>query len=342
MKVAVIGAGLAGCAAGYFLEQSGADVILYDASDFIPSGASGNNLGMYNPRFSAFETPESLFYGYCFEQAVSLFSAFAGIDWHPCGALHLITDEKRDKRYRQTAKNWSLGGLGIVDAKQASAIAGVDVPFSCLYLSNSGSVSPKTLCVVMSEGLDVQLGVRIESLDAIDADAIIVANGMGAVPLLHLPLKAVRGQITEVQGHDVSRDLRVNLHYGGYLSASKDGQHTIGATFQRWLDHTDVLDEDDAYNIEKLCQVLPDLGRDLIVKDRRASMRTTSPDHFPVIGHVRDNVYVSTAHGSHGIITSIGGGQLLADMIMGRGVRFSDETMKALCPKRFKNAKTAA
>jgi len=180
----------------------------------------------------------------------------------------------------------------------------------------------------------------VEDLDALEADIVIVANGMGAAALLDLPLKGVRGQITEVLGNGVSRDLKVNLHYGGYFSAARaGGAHTIGATFQRWLDHTDILDEDDVYNVEKFAGFLPALAEGLEVIGRRASIRTTAPDHFSVIGRVRDNIYVSTAHGSHGVVTSIGGAQLLADMIMKRDVGLSGESVAALCPLRFGDAK---
>jgi len=339
-KVVIIGAGLAGCAAGYYLSRAGCEVVIYEAGEGIAGGASGNDVGMVNPRFSAFESPESLFYVTAFEQAVSLFEELGDdVAWNPCGALHLITDEKREKRYRQTAQNWSLDDLKLVNAAEASEIAGVDVPFEAMFLERSGSVSPRKLCDRLAEGLDIRFGEYVEDLGALDADVVVVANAMGGVELLDLPLKGVRGQITEVRGNEVSKDLKVNLHYGGYLSAARDGVHTIGATFQRWLDHTDIVDEDDVYNIEKLSGFLPDLAEGMGVVGHRASIRTTAVDHFPVIGHVRDHIYVSTAHGSHGVVTSIGGAQMLVDMIMGRGVGYSDETVTALCPKRFKDAK---
>jgi len=93
MKIAVIGAGLAGTALGY-------------VSDTIASGASGNDLGLINPRISAHRTPQSDFYTSAFAHAVRTFSAMDDVDWNECGSLHLITDEKREKRYVQTVENW--------------------------------------------------------------------------------------------------------------------------------------------------------------------------------------------------------------------------------------------
>lgn len=338
--VAIIGAGLAGCAVGYYLARAGCEVVVYEAAERIAAGASGNEVGMVNPRFSAFETAESLFYVDAFERAVALFETLGDVEWNPCGALHLITDEKRGKRYRQTVEHWDLDGLRVVDAAEASVIAGVDVPFEAMVLERSGSVSPRRLCEVLARDLDVRFGERVGDLDGLEADVVIVANGMGAAVLLDLPLKGVRGQITEVRGSAASRDLKVNLHYGGYFSAARaGGVHTIGATFQRWLDHTDILDEDDVYNVEKLSGFFPELAGGLEVVGHRGSLRTTAPDHFPVIGHVRDHIYVSSAHGSHGVISSIGGAQLLVDMIMKQDVGLSEETVEALCPRRFKDAK---
>ena len=342
MKVVIIGAGLAGCAAGYFLNRAGADVVIYEAAREIGAGASGNDVGMVNPRFSAFETPESLFYIAAFKQALGLFQTFDDIDWSPCGALHLVTDEKREKRYRQTVNHWHLESLSLVDQKEASEIAGVKVDFDALYLPASGAVSPRALCKALSHGLDVRFGLHIQDASELDTDIVILANGMGVAEFWDLPLQGVRGQITEVRANQLSNDLQVNLHYGGYFSFSRNGVHTIGATFQRWLDHTAIMDEDDVYNIERLAGFLPHLADGLEVTGHRASIRTTVPDHFPVIGRLEGNVYVSAAHGSHGIVTSIGGGKLLAEMIMGEDLSMSQEIVHTLCPLRFKAGKKPA
>lgn len=68
MKVAVIGGGLAGCAAAYILKKAGAEPVVFESSSTLASGASGNELGMYNPRFSAQRTPQSDFFQLLFQR----------------------------------------------------------------------------------------------------------------------------------------------------------------------------------------------------------------------------------------------------------------------------------
>jgi flavin-dependent dehydrogenase len=45
MKVAIIGAGLAGTAAAWALRQAGAEPVIYEAGPEIAPGASGNPVG---------------------------------------------------------------------------------------------------------------------------------------------------------------------------------------------------------------------------------------------------------------------------------------------------------
>ncbi len=342
MKVAVIGAGLAGCAAAYFLKRSGADVIVYEAGEVIAPGASGNDLGLYNPRLSAFESAESLFYSAAFDLALSVFPEFEDIDWVQCGALHLMTDDKREKRFRHAAENWGREDMAIVDAAQASAITGVDLAYEALYLRQAGCVSPRKLCAALASGIDIKFNEKVEDLRALDADAVVLANGLGALEFADLPLKGVRGQITKVKATAVSERVRAALCYGGYFTPAQNGQHFTGATFQRWLDHTDILAEDDDYNIGQLQDVAPGLAEGLEVTGQRAGMRTTSPDHFPVIGQLEDGLYVSAAHGSHGILSSLAGGRLLAGMIMNKPLSLAVDSVKALCPSRFIRDKNTA
>ncbi|MBP7721643.1 MAG: FAD-dependent 5-carboxymethylaminomethyl-2-thiouridine(34) oxidoreductase MnmC [Alphaproteobacteria bacterium] len=330
MKVAIIGAGLAGTACAWALRQAGAEPVIYEAGPEIAPGASGNPLGLYNPRLSA----ERSFYSDAFPLALKAFQELRDTDWNECGALHLITDEKRQKKFIDAVKSWGWprGEMRIVPKAEASAIAGVSVNYDALYLARSGTISPKKLCKAYASAIPVKLNTPVTNLVDVQADAIIVAAGMATK---NLPLRAVRGQITFVKATKASEKLKCNLCYGGYFSPAKRGEHALGATFQRWLDHDQIIGDDDYDNIEKLVRVAPELAEGLEIVGQRAAVRTTSPDHFPVIGHLRDNIYVSTGHGSHGIISSIGAAHILTNMIMERPLPFPAQTIQKISPGRF-------
>lgn len=343
MRITIIGSGMAGLACYYYLSRYVSNIILCDAGKALGEGASGNPVGAVNPRFTAFKTPESDFYSSGFFDGVALFDNHAKeIGWHKCGALHLMTDDKKQKRFPQTVQNWDWPDkdLKLVTRHEASEIAGIDLTHDAMYLPQSGFLNPTKLCEFYAQGADIEFKAQLNSLRDIDADIIILACGQGLrhfEETRHLPLGHVRGQITKVRATEFSAHLQCNLHYGGYCTPAVDGEHVIGATFQRWLDHSEIIEQDDADNMEKLSNVSKAITDGLEISGHRASVRTTSKDHFPIIGVLEgyQNVYISTAHGSHGIVSSLAGARLITDMILDRPPALLPKTIAALRPNRF-------
>ena len=368
--VAIIGAGLGGTALARALKRAGATPIIYEASEDIASGASGNDLGTVNPRFTAYRTPESDYFTSAFTFARTTFDAICHpersegshrnegdpsiapllqddsvgnpIDWDPCGALHLITDEKKEKRYPQTLQNWGWDRdhMRMVTKEEATDIAGIDIEHDALYLPGAGYVSPRKLCETYSEGVDIHFNTKIENINDLDADAIVITSGPATKNFKEtefLPINTVRGQVTQINETHISKHLKCNLHYGGYLAKPSNGVHMLGATFQPWLDHTKIILEDNQENIDKMGEFIPALKGDYEVVGHRASLRATSKDHFPIAGRVpgEKSLYVSAAHGSHGIISTLMAAELLTDMILERPHCLPLETINSLSPSRF-------
>lgn len=337
VRVAIVGAGLAGAASAYMLKQSGITPAVYEAAPGPAMGASGNRLGLYNPRLSAERTPESEFYSAAFRLALQHFAVLPDIDWSPCGALHLMTDAQKQKRFPQTAENWGWPAeeMRIVEADEASAIAGVPIAHAALHIARSGFVSPHKLVQQYLRGVEVHYSAHIDNPDDFDADFVILCNAMDVKRLTGLPLQGVRGQVTDIKTAAPLSALKTVLCYGGYATPAHGGLHVVGSTFQRWLSHTDLLPADDADNLAKLAAAAPALAGDYETAGARASIRSTSPDHFPIAGRLAGRLYVSTAHGSHGILSSLMAAQTIAEMIAGRAVSLSEGIMQKLSPHRF-------
>ncbi len=248
-----------------------------------------------------------------------------------------MTNEQKTRRFHKMAKSWLWAEdmMRLVSVEQASVIANVTVEHEALYLPQSGAVSPRALCSAYVGDGEVQ-AEEIAGLDAIDADIVILACGASVAEFAGLPLKTVRGQVTDIQGSAASVELKVALCYSGYMMpADAHGVHHIGSTFQRWLDYTDILPEDDQDNIDKFIMAVPALAGEYAVVDHRAALRVVAPDHMPVIGRLRDGVYVSAAHGSHGILSSLMGAKILAAQIMGAELPVAERVAERLCPHRF-------
>ncbi len=325
----ILGAGLAGCSAAYVLKQYGFDPVLHDPNG-IASGASGNPVGIINPRLSAFRTAESDFYTAAFALGARTFSALDEVAYNPCGALHLVTGEEKEKRLSRAVENWgwSDGLMRLVDKKEASDIAGIPFDTSALYLPCAARINPSALCRAYAVGLPV------ETAPPPAGATVLLANGAGVADYCSgLPVHTVRGQITLVKASPQSAEVKTNICYGGYISAPADGAHAVGATFQKWMANTNPVPEDDAANLENLKANVPSLG-ELEIAGGRAALRTASSDRFPIIGEM-DGFYLSTAHGSHGILSTLAAAHLLADILRG-GVRsLGKSTVKSLSPQRF-------
>lgn len=321
MRVAIIGAGLAGTSAAYVLKQHGLTPVIYEATSEIAAGASGNYTGLYNPRLSA----QPSFYGQAFQELLRVLPKLDDIYWRRCGSLHLVTDEKRRDKFKNALFTWGWPekNMRMVNAKEASEIAGIEIVHDALYMPDAGVVSPRKLCEAYAKGVEVHYKSYIKDLRDVHADFIVVANGMGASYIEQTkdyPLKAVRGQITYAVPSKISQNLRTNLCYGGYVTPHQGGVHAVGATFQRWLDHSEILSEDDADNLAKMREAVPSLVENMGVIGHRAAVRCTTDQHTPIIERVRGtkNAYASLAHGSHGIITSLMAAHLIADDIIKR------------------------
>jgi len=288
MKVNIIGGGLAGCALAYVLKNAGAEPVIYEAGNALASGASGNDVGLYNPRFCA--------------------------EYNAC---HMC----------------------LVSAQEASDIAGVEVDYDCLHLPQSGKVSPKKLCHAYAQGVDVHLNTPIENLNDLDGDVTVLACGVSSLAFESaqaLPLSAVRGQVTYVRGQGALSNLKAILCYRGSVSPSVDGVHSVGSTFQRWLDHADVLADDDVANLGFLFDAVPALKGVYTVEKSWAGLRTASRDYFPVVGQLSEGVYISSAHGSHGLLSTLLSANTLSNTILKQEATVSNAVLSALSPQRFK------
>lgn len=330
--IVIKGAGLSGCAAAYVLPQYGFDVRIYDTNG-VASGASGNPVGILNPRLSAFRTAESDFYTAAYAMSAREFPHMEDVEYERCGSLHFLTDEEKDKKLSRAVENWGWydAHMRLVVSDEASRIAGVSVEYSALYLPDGGKINPAKLCATYARSLTVTRDVPEGSL-------VINAHGAG-IPLddafSWLPVHTVRGQITQVRATTESEKLKVNLCYGGYMSPAFSGMHVVGSTFQKWLSHTDPVEADDSSNMARLNEAVPSLPAFEII-GHRAALRTSAKDRFPVIGAMPENgAYITTAHGSHGIIGSLLGAHILADYLRGGPFCVGKSTLNALSPARF-------
>lgn len=349
-RIAIIGAGLAGTALAARLRARGMVPVIYEAAAAIAPGASGNPVGLCNPRLAALRLPQADLFFSGYARAVKMFPQLdAGFVAN--GNMHLMQSAERKKKFTGSAANWGWARehLQLLDEQAASDAAGVTLPCGGVLLPDAGTVDPAALCRAYATDTEIRTGVAAAPQSEGTGwrvgddiyDAVVLANGCAVKTVLpDLPLQAVRGQITFVTENAESAALKTNLCYGGYIGAAREGMHTVGATFQRGQDDVAVCAEDDAANMAGLAAILPAWGS-MNVSGARAAARCAARDRFPVAGAVETipGLYVSTAHGSHGIVTSLAAAEFIADLLSRSPWSLPLATGSLLSPARFLRVK---
>jgi tRNA 5-methylaminomethyl-2-thiouridine biosynthesis bifunctional protein len=187
-------------------------------------------------------------------------------------------------------------------------------------------------------------------------DVLVFCTGAGTLTLpgLHmLPLRVVRGQVSEVAATDESEQWRQVQCHAGYLTPAIDGVHSLGASYQPMADGDEIAalaaagtlssaDSDDQYNLETLRQHLPQhwqaLGGDNIrLLGSRSGLRCRTADYLPVLGALdgHADIWINTAHGSRGISSTTLCADILADRISGLMPAADHSLLQALAVQRL-------
>ncbi|HSI28976.1 MAG: FAD-dependent 5-carboxymethylaminomethyl-2-thiouridine(34) oxidoreductase MnmC, partial [Methylophilus sp.] len=307
-KVAVIGAGIAGCSSAWFLASLGCEVHVFERADKIANGASGNPRGMLYPRLNA-EKPmndQLALRSYSFS-----LRHYADLGLNPdafktCGLLQLGGNAREKKRVDKVSARYDqLGLLKPVDAAQATTLAGVTLTSDCLYFADAAWVNPSEACQAMlaHENIQVRLQQEIHSLSRQEAswqlitatqthagfDAVIVANAAEAGKLLPdsgMWLNPVRGQMGMVATQAALLPLKTILCGEGYLTPLHNGMHAMGATFAAADVDTSLREEDNQSNLSMIRRLSPqfDQAGSAEVTYARAASRCGSPDYLPYVG----------------------------------------------------------
>lgn len=176
-SVAIIGAGLAGCFTAHALASRGYTVTIFDAENSPASQASGNSQGIVYGKLSkdsdglAQLNIAALAFAENFYQQFwqSTHSTELG---QACGVLQLAHNEKEKQLYLQLQERFphSSRHIKILNAEQASDIAGIAIDHPALYFPHLGWINPHDLCHTLIEHPNIHFvgNTKIEKLASIE------------------------------------------------------------------------------------------------------------------------------------------------------------------------------
>ena len=307
-RVAIIGAGVAGCALAGELAGYGMNVDIYEQAESCAQGASGNAAAVTHPFFSADASIAERFFTQGFlgldnflqqNQPDSTARATGGAVM-PLGERALAAYQKllqqRDIRPELAC---------LLTPEQAVELTGLDIDNSCLYFPAARVLSPGVLCdywlAQAGKRLRCYYQCRLDKLawqaatlswrlhfagSYRDYSRVILAGGY---ELMHqLGLAETLGLLPA--GGQVERVTNVNFHRAvlarkRYALPLGNGEAVCGASFRGAEDR--LLDIRSAETTENLA-VLEEKGQIPEVVASRVAIRCTTVDHLPVVGALPD------------------------------------------------------
>ncbi len=389
----VIGGGLAGCSTAHALARRGWQVTLLERHAELAQEASGNPQGILYAKLSPHHPPLSRFIQGSYQYSLRLLHRElpqTENNWQACGVLQLAKNHKEAERQTQLAEQgYPRDFLYSVSAQQASKLAAVAVENGGLFFPTAGWVNPPALCKQLAHHalISTKPLVEAERLERVDGRWQVInqqGETLASAPVAiiccahesarfaqsnHLPLKAIRGQITHLPVTTESRSLQTVLCADGYISPARQAQHHLGASFRFDRLDNQVSVEENLSNLDLLEALSPQLANSFADYrsqaadlQARAALRCTAPDYLPLIGPMADpalfverysvlakdasqqliaaapwheDLYVNAAHGSRGLISCPLGGELVAAWITGEPLPLPRDLAEAVHPSRF-------
>jgi len=331
-EVVVIGGGVTGCSCALTLAERGVRVRLYEARE-IAGGASGRNGGFalrgaaapYDEvrRDLGDERARQLME--LTERSLDRMEELAGDAFRRVGSLRLAFDN--DERDALRREHDALRDHGFA----VEWVDELEPPLDRLYLGailhpGDGSLQParwvrRLAAHAVQAGAEIREGERV-TIEELDADAIVVACD-GFIPQLlpELPMRATRGQVVATEPLREQRYDRPHYARGGYdyWQQLPDGRLVIGGNRDASLGTEETEVEETTSLIQGRLEALVEqlVGYRPEVTDRWAGIWGTTPDLVPLVGEVRDRVWVAGGYSGHGNALGLACGDLVARAILG-------------------------
>jgi len=356
-RIAVIGAGIAGAAAAYALAQRGHAITVIDSATGPASGASGNLAGVFRPLPSRDNSRLSRLLSAGFLLGRKRFSALPGARYGWTGVLHIARDDKHAATQRHVVEEQALSSdfCCFVERDEASTLAVWPVEQGGWWFPRGGWINPPSLCRSLLAGIDCRFDFPVSRLeinangwrivgngDCVEADNVVLANGIGAAALAPghvLPIRAGRGLVSHIPSA-ATPACNIVITRQGYVTPVVDGLRCAGATML-----ADDLDPsprlaDHIENLQRLDMALPGFGKvlDPAQLDGRVSFRPMSPDRLPIVGPLAANegLWIIDGFGARGLVFAAICAELLACQMSGEALPLASDLVAAVAPERFR------
>jgi len=298
--IAVIGAGIAGCAVAQEAKSRGIKVAIIDRAKHPATGGSGAAGAFISPKLGS-QTELLELTNLAFDYAVAFYSKKYPSYFNQSGIVRIPQSDKDAQRFpffqsaidakSRLLKRDELEALGI----QNETIA--------LFFEAGGVCDAQGLCAAMVEGVDyyaidvkdiTQRDGYLEIEEQVRAKRIILATGYQGFgeKLRYMGIKGLWGSRGDFY---TSSRLSLSMHKKISISAVQDGVVKLGATHVKSSDPCRVCDGAPLAPLIEASRSMVEL-KDLRIKETFCGMRSGSHDFKPLLGRIIDSDYMLTHH----------------------------------------------
>lgn len=360
-RVHVIGAGIAGASLARVFAERGFPVEVTDLGDSPASGASGNPLALVMPRLDVGDTSQARILIQSYLHALRFYETYAPWACSCVDVEQISQSEADERRFEKLLEDPPLDAdwLSTLDSETGLLHKGAFI------------IEPP---VIVSELLDHEQ-IKLTLISAFSAEDFlkssstnrvlhIVAAGRDTASLLPDTYVPLAGKLGQVERGTLADDVGSMARASGNYALRRGADLVFGATFEPIEDHVTpaVKPEARESNLSALQSLSPDWVEGLEQKSlvSRASVRTTTPDRFPIAGVMfnselagkalaplangaeitgmiphESQVYVLSGLGARGFTFA----PLMADLILsqalGEALPFARPEAEAVSPIRF-------
>ncbi|MBC7773338.1 MAG: FAD-dependent oxidoreductase [Pyrinomonadaceae bacterium] len=362
--VIVVGAGIIGASCAYSLAMAGQRVLVVDSR---PIGSLTSSKGMGHVTAMEESQPQLELTRYSRRLWNELGPRLpAEADYFPCGTIWvaetrqemMLAEEKHDRFVGADvgATVLSRAALEKLEPNVRPGMAGgLLVPADCVvfpprvaqWLLEQAQLRGTRMMIGFEVAAIEPGGVQLKNRLRFQAPAVVNAAGIFSPTLTAgLPVRWRKGHIVvtapspgfchhqlvelgylqHAHKHDAD-SIAFNIEPRG------NGQMLIGSSRQYGSTSDDVEPEVLDRMMRRACEFMPGIPS-LRVALTRTGFRPASPDSLPIIGECpkQPGVFVASGHEGLGITTSLGTGQIVADLVMGTKTEID---VGAFSPARF-------
>ncbi|HET9115400.1 MAG TPA: FAD-dependent oxidoreductase [Gaiellaceae bacterium] len=318
MRVAVVGAGVMGCATAWALRERGAEVSIHE--QFELDHGRGSSHGRTRIFRVSYPDPDWIRF------AQEAYAGWKELDPHLLGLYGLVELVADPELTSARALDECGVPYRLLDRDEARAL-GASLPdgWSALHLADAGVVFADRArhAFLEAAGVEVETNRRIESADELDADVVVVTAGSWVrdfVPDLAVTVTRETLAYFRREGPPPPSIVDLNAETGGHgmyslydpVHGLKAGAHHAGTEAD-----PDIRGEPDPAIVERISNWVRERFPDVDPKpvDVQACLYTTTPDEQFVLER-RGRVVIGSACSGHGFKFAPAVGRRLAELAL--------------------------